>query len=756
MLPSEDFIIWTNVIILLTSMLLSLFYGNDKKLKLIYSVLNIGLLAWLITLFLYYETLYEPDLLLIGRVNFISLNIAMIGFYFFVRIFSSHTQTFKTKWYDYFLLLISLGIVFLTLTSPLVVTAELVKEGGERETVFGDYFWIYILGIVVNMISGAITVVKGYKTADKVKAIQMRIFLVTTVLALTLGSTTNLLLPQFGVFSLQKYGVFALTILNVSMVYLIIRYQFLNVKILLGRVFYYLILIILTLVVFFGLHVLIGEYLATWDNFYKILLASVSAFIFVFVFLKLDDFLQKQVRTRFINPGYDPYEVLEEFNSKIARLLTVDEIKQELLMTIKRTLRPLKEDFIILTNNSSDFSKVFYQLWQNKHLTLISYDTLPQQIKIETFPQNKTLLNQIYMYMKENDWRVINIVTDKDRLVALIFIGKRDMDLIYSQYDFEFISNISHMVGVTIIRSILHQEVQDFNETLKQKVNEQTKELQVKVQELEEARRKEADMIDIMGHELRTPATIVKLNVDLLHNFIEKIPEDRESFTKYVTRIKDAVETEIKLINTLLSSAKLEGDKIEINPEKVDIYKEIDMALHGEERNAQEKNLEIVNLVSEHISPVFADRARTVEILNNLISNAVKYTEKGSVTVKAEEIENFIQISITDTGRGIPQEDISKLGTKFFRTKTYIQSEDLGDDIDIVRPGGTGLGLYVTFNLVKKMGGNISVQSEVGKGSTFTFTLPKYKDQDQLVHTHTSNNMFERLGLKKIAMTFFW
>jgi signal transduction histidine kinase len=234
--------------------------------------------------------------------------------------------------------------------------------------------------------------------------------------------------------------------------------------------------------------------------------------------------------------------------------------------------------------------------------------------------------------MEKEDFELVLPLNRKVQLNGVVLLGKKGDNLPYTVEEIQFLESLIINSSMAFGRSILYQQVENLNKSLQQKVQEQTSELQEKVLLLEEARRKEADMIDIMGHELRTPATVVKLNADLLSNFSNKVFDDRETFDKYVSRIKEAVETEIKLINTLLSSAKLEGDKIEINMERVDIYKEVDMALHGEERHAQEKGLEIINNVSKETPPVYADHARVVEVLNNLISNAVKYTEKGSIT----------------------------------------------------------------------------------------------------------------------------
>ena len=325
-------------------------------------------------------------------------------------------------------------------------------------------------------------------------------------------------------------------------------------------------------------------------------------------------------------------------------------------------------------------------------------------------------------------------ITDWD---IYIVIMDSSLKRIFSIQDLEHIRSVGSSMAIALQRAYLYLEVENFNESLKKKVGEQTEELQIKVQELQEARKKEADMIDIMGHELRTPATVVKLNVALLEKYIESNPEE---FKKYLDRIKHAIETEIGLINTLLTSAKLEGNKVEIKYEKVDLGELINMSVHGHEREVKRKGIEITSEIEDNLPYVYADRVRVVEVLDNLVSNAVKYTSKGGVKVIAKSDSRDVSVSVVDSGKGIPEEDIPKLGGKFFRVDNYLGSE-------IVRPGGTGLGLYITFQLIRLMGGDIKVESNVNEGSTFTFTLPIYKGQ--VIHGSNSLDRFESLGLKR-------
>jgi signal transduction histidine kinase len=266
-----------------------------------------------------------------------------------------------------------------------------------------------------------------------------------------------------------------------------------------------------------------------------------------------------------------------------------------------------------------------------------------------------------------------------------------------------------------------------------------TKQLEHELQDLKN-NPKETNILDIIGHELRTPLSVIKINTDLLEN------SGNTNRTKYVKRIQKAIDTETKLLNKLLTSSKIEGKKIDLNLQKVDIHKKIQDVVEIQKSKIEKKKLELeLNLSTQKVF-VYADPIRVIEILNNLLENAIKYTDKGSIEIETKVEGNKVYTSIKDTGRGIKKKDLQRLGEKFFRVEQYSFSE-FNDDFDVVNPGGVGLGLYVTFNLIKKMGGEIDVDSKVGEGSTFTFTLPKYKGQ-RSKKTESSKNIFKRLGFK--------
>ncbi len=278
-------------------------------------------------------------------------------------------------------------------------------------------------------------------------------------------------------------------------------------------------------------------------------------------------------------------------------------------------------------------------------------------------------------------------------------------------------------------------------------VTEKTqKNLQQALEELQEVRRQERDMIDIMGHELRTPITIVRNALLVMEGIFKStgtVPA--ETLEKYLEMSIESTRREIALIETLLSATKVDAKRLQLSKEKVDMLDVINDSINAFGAIAEEKHLEIDYEKPDKEFWGYADRVRVQEVMDNLLSNAVKYTLKGDIGINISEDGNFIKISVRDSGIGISDEDLPHIGKKFFRAKQYINDD--GDEM-VVRPGGTGLGLYVVFELVKSMGGVVDIDSKLGEGSTFSFTVPKYEGQKEIKFQETSGNN-KKVGVLK-------
>jgi signal transduction histidine kinase/HAMP domain-containing protein len=230
--------------------------------------------------------------------------------------------------------------------------------------------------------------------------------------------------------------------------------------------------------------------------------------------------------------------------------------------------------------------------------------------------------------------------------------------------------------------------------------------------QLERANRLKSEFLASVSHELRTPMNAIigytKLMLDGLDGDLT------EQQTADLERVVQAADNLLGLINGLLDLAKIEAGKMELNVEEVDIPLVLDDVVELMRASADAKSLSLRVDVAGTLPTAWADRARIRQVLVNLLANAVKFTEHGGVTLRASVVDGWITIAVVDTGVGIPPE-----------AQTYIFDEFRQVDASTTRRyGGTGLGLAISKRLIALHGGRIWVDSSIGAGSSFLFTLP--------------------------------
>jgi PAS domain S-box-containing protein len=224
--------------------------------------------------------------------------------------------------------------------------------------------------------------------------------------------------------------------------------------------------------------------------------------------------------------------------------------------------------------------------------------------------------------------------------------------------------------------------------------------------------RMKSDFVSIVSHELRTPLTSIKGYLDLvLMEAAGKINKQQSSFLEIA---KGNAERLHNLVSDLLDLSRIESGKVELDVRVVSLPRIARQVAASLQNEFEDRGLTLILEVPEDLPEVFGDPGRVTQILTNLLSNAYKYTPRGSATVRAGIDGHFLRVDVVDTGLGITREDQERLFTRFFRA----------DDASVRQQTGTGLGLNITRSLVEMHGGEIYVESEPGVGSTFSFTLP--------------------------------
>ena len=250
--------------------------------------------------------------------------------------------------------------------------------------------------------------------------------------------------------------------------------------------------------------------------------------------------------------------------------------------------------------------------------------------------------------------------------------------------------------------------------------------IQTKAEELSQSTKYKSEFLANMSHELRTPLNSILLLSRLLsENHTDNLNSDQ---VEYATVIQNSGQSLLTLINEILDLSKIESGKMELEYSDVSIKDVMNDITKLFEPIAKDKDIafkiEINNGTPEYIE---TDRLRVEQILRNLISNALKFTKKGSVIVEISGTDNSLSFAVKDSGIGIASE---KLGTIF-------EAFQQADGSTRRQYGGTGLGLSISRQLSKLLGGKITVSSEVGKGSEFILTIPVKKNSE---YTAAENN----------------
>ena len=190
------------------------------------------------------------------------------------------------------------------------------------------------------------------------------------------------------------------------------------------------------------------------------------------------------------------------------------------------------------------------------------------------------------------------------------------------------------------------------------------------------------------------------------------------------------------LVNDILDFSKLKHNSIEVKVQQVKLFEIINIVLAICNPLITGKPIKITNTIQKSLPSVQADQDRLIQILYNLIGNAIKYTERGDILISAEQHDDHLKVSIADTGKGIPESDLESIFNSFHQV----------DDTDLREVGGTGIGLSITKRLVELLDGKIEVSSTLGVGSTFSFTLPIYVEnvaKDEVASSVAADGLIE-------------
>lgn len=319
-----------------------------------------------------------------------------------------------------------------------------------------------------------------------------------------------------------------------------------------------------------------------------------------------------------------------------------------------------------------------------------------------------------------------------DRVVAVLSLASLH---VYTERTLRLVDNIWSMLNARVNGLLSLQKVQALAGCLEKQnteleaqkrelsvqadeLTEQNTELEVQKRQVDEANRLKSVFLSSMSHELRTPLnSVIALSGVLSRRLARQIPDEEYGYLEIIERNGKNL---LALINDILDLSRIEAGRQELSISHISITELIQELVAMMAPQAGEKGIALVSRIDGDIPPILSDADKSRHILQNLLSNALKFTEKGEVEISACMTETQVCIAVRDTGIGIAPENQAKIFDEFRQA----------DETTSRRYGGTGLGLAIAKKYAQLLGGDITVESELGQGSVFTLSLPKRSEAE--------------------------
>jgi signal transduction histidine kinase len=502
------------------------------------------------------------------------------------------------------------------------------------------------------------------------------------------------------------------SLIPLSFAFSILKYQTMDIDVVINRSLVYSLLTGFIVGIYLFVVGLLGEIARRFTGYQGSLFPILATLIAAVAFTPARNRIRVFVDKTFYRVRYDYRKAIQEFTQKVSFAFTQDELLElllgriDLLLAVKRAMIFIQEDYSEgfriaksigcsredIADMETDMGDLWSDLLKSKDIKgtkgATAYGNLP------ALPENQML--------RRFDVKLFFPLTEKEEQFGFLLIGKKKSELKYSADDVELVSLMVQEVARSLQNIGMRERI--ITEQLEKEKWEELNQLKTK-------------FISNVSHDLRTPLTAIRFSVDnMLKGVYGEVSDESRT---HLMMIQESALHVSRMIDNLLTLSMSESGKIVLNKENLLLSSAVDAACSVVKILAEKKG---ISLKADHLQnlSVFADRHSLLQILLNLLDNAVKYNHPGGeiiVSAQRREEGKMVELSVADNGIGIPAGNLERIFERFHQVVP----------VGTVREKGLGIGLDIVRNLVHLHGGEIKVESPVsgtGKGAKFSFTLP--------------------------------
>lgn len=475
--------------------------------------------------------------------------------------------------------------------------------------------------------------------------------------------------------------------------------------------------IVLLSVLFSAIHIgLFTMFQPALGNALTILL-SLSIIGFLFFGTRFSRKVYEWIGQVIIQHRYDYQDVLRQSIKAIATKLNLDELLEFIINSMRKSL-DVKSVCLFL--KAEDGRYALRQCFADYERTARSW-SLDDDVVRWIQRTGKVIITEeleaegpdeesrtVTLYLKSIDVAVVIPLLSKARLQGVLTLGQKKSGETYSSIDIDLLEALAFQTAVAIENALLYEKMEE-------RVRERTRELEESKKTAEAANRAKSEFLSNITHELRTPLNSIIGFSEVMRNGTTAPPltEDQQAYLK---DIWESGRHLLRIINNILDLSKIEAGMMELELDDFYLQELLEGVLSLFRDKARRQRITLKLEISNTMDLFTADKTKVKQVVLNLVANAMKFTpDGGSVGIAASQTQDGVRIDVWDTGIGISPEDHGKLFQEFLQLDNTLTK----------KYEGTGLGLYLSRKIIELHGGSIRVESEPGKGSRFSFTIPQ-------------------------------
>lgn len=583
------------------------------------------------------------------------------------------------------------------------------------------FIGLFVVHTAFSIIVGITMLIIRYMQSAGLIRRQYQFLLFASSVLLLIAPVTNFILPL--VFDIKVFIPLAplYTIAFAGLIsYSMVKHRLLDFRTLVAKAFVYILTIAVVAFVYSGLAFgIVTIVLKDTDlSLYQLATYVALAVVLAFSFPQIKRFFDHVTNRFFYKDSYSTQSFLNELNKVLVTTMELESLLKQSKRVIETNLKPSYCTFLVRKPSGLDFTEVgshkwlesiniddFEKLFQHHPSKIISADELGQD-----YTQIKSVMDYINAAIIVT-FTAHNVRRDK---IGYLVLGYKKSGNLYDEKDIANLGIISNELVIAMQNALRFEEIENFNITLQEKINDATRRLRQTNEKLKNLDETKDDFISMASHQLRTPLTSVKGYLSMvLEGDAGKLTAMQK---KLLSQAFISSQRMVFLIADLLNVSRLKTGKFVIETKPTNLKDIVKEEIDQLNETASSRDLELIYKGPAKFPMLMLDETKIRQVIMNFIDNAIYYTPAGGrIEVVLSETETSVVLKITDNGIGVPKDEQHHLFNKFYRAGNARKA----------RPDGTGLGLFMAKKVIVAQGGAIIFSSHEGKGSTFGFSFPK-------------------------------